>query len=160
PYMRAAQPQIGGKIVVETLERERAVISRSKRGGSVGDAPVAVEAAFKLADDRRPAGDRVEKRREGRWRLARSLDANVRDFGGAEGGKRTRRVGQAIKCFIVENNCFAVGAQLNVAFDCEAAADRRLRGAERVFDHPVRAVVQAAMGDRTLDKPGRGVDRI
>ena len=72
----------------------------------------------------------------------------------------TRRVGQAIERFIVENNRFAVDAQLDVAFDGETAGDRRFRRPERVFDHPVRAVVQAAMGDRPLDEPGRRVDRI
>ena len=59
----------------------------------------------------------------------------------------------------MKNNRFAVDAQLNVAFDGEAAGDRRLRRAQGVFDHPVGAVVQAAMGDRTLDEPGGRVDR-
>ena len=57
-HVRAAQAQIGDEIVVEALERERAVISRGESGGAVGDAPVAVEPALELADDRRPAGDR------------------------------------------------------------------------------------------------------
>ena len=71
----------------------------------------------------------------------------------------TRRVSQAIQRFIMENNDFAVGAHLDVAFDGEAARDRRLRRAQGVFNHPVRAVVQAAMGDRALDQPGGRVDR-
>ena len=71
--MRAAQAQIGGEIMVEALERERAVIGRGEGGGAVGDPPVAVEPALELADERRPAGDRVEKRCEGRRRLRRAL---------------------------------------------------------------------------------------
>ena len=133
--MRAAQAQIGDEIVVEALERERAVISRGEGGGAVGDAPVAVEPALELADDRRPAGDGLEKRREGRRRLAGPLDADLRDLGRAEGGKGPCRVGQAIERFIMENNRFAVGAQLDVAFDGEAAGDRRFRRPQRVFDH-------------------------
>jgi hypothetical protein len=59
----------------------------------------------------------------------------------------------------MENNRFAVGAQLDVAFNGEAPRDGRLRRAQRVFDHAMRAVVQAAMGDWTLHEPGRSVDR-
>ena len=69
------------------------------------------------------------------------------------------RVGQAIERFIMENNRFAVGAQLDVAFDSETAGNRRLGRAQRILDHAFPDVMQAAMGDRTLDKPGRGVDR-
>ena len=35
----------------------------------------------------------------------------------------------------MENNRFAVGAQLDVAFDGEAAGDRRLGRPKRIFDH-------------------------
>src|ERR1700733_9339850 len=59
----------------------------------------------------------------------------------------------------MKNNSFSVDAQLDVAFDGEPAGDRRFRRAERVFDHAVRAVMQAAMGDRTLNEPGGSVDR-
>ena len=66
---RAAQAHIGDEIVVEALERERAVISRGEGGDAVGDPPVAVEPALELADERGPAGDGLEKRGEGRRRL-------------------------------------------------------------------------------------------
>ena len=144
--------------MVEALEGERAVISRGEGGGAVGDSPVAVEPALELADDRRPAGDGVEKCGEGRRRLVRSLDPNFGDLGRAQGGKRARRVGQAVQRFVMKNNRFAVGAQLDVAFDREAAGDRRLGRPKRIFDHALGFVMQAAMGDRTLDEPGRGVD--
>ena len=58
----------------------------------------------------------------------------------------------------MENNRFSVSAQLNVAFDGEAAGDGRLGRPQRVFDHAVCAVMQAPMGDRALDEPGRRVD--
>ena len=74
-------------------------------------------------------------------------------------GKGTGCVSQAIERFIMENNRFAVDAQLDVAFDGEAAGDGRLGRAQRVFDSTLRAVMQAAVGDRPLDEPGRGVDR-
>src|SRR5579863_2051073 len=157
--MRAAQAQVGGEIVVEALERERAVVSASERGGPVGDAPVAVEPALDLADDRRPAGDRVEKRGEGRRRLARAHDPDSRDLGRAEARERARGVGQTIEGFVMENNRFAVGAELDVAFDGEAAVNRRLRRPERILDDAPRVVVQAAMSDRPLDEPGGSVDR-
>ena len=47
--------------------------------------------------------------------------------------KRARRVRQAIERFIMKNNRFAVGAQLDVAFDGEAAGDRRLAPRASVF---------------------------
>ena len=73
-------------------------------------------------------------------------------------GKPAGRVGQAIERFVMENNRFAVGAQLNVAFDREAARNRRLSRAQRILDHAFGCVMQAAMRDRTLDEPGRSVD--
>ena len=56
---RAAQTHIGDEIMVEALERERAVIGRGQGGGAVGAPPVAVEPALELADERGPPGDRV-----------------------------------------------------------------------------------------------------
>jgi len=58
--VRTAQSQISDQIMVEALERQRAVISRRESGGAIADAPVAVEPALKLADDRSAAGDAGE----------------------------------------------------------------------------------------------------
>ena len=52
----------------------------------------------------------------------------------------------------MENNRFAIGARLDVAFDGEAASDRGFGRPEGVFDHPW-LLMQAAVGDRTLDQP-------
>ena len=71
------------------------------------------------------------------------------------GRDRARGVGQAIQRFVMKNKSFAVAAQLNVAFDGESAGDRRLPPIERVFDHPLGLIVQAAMGDRTLRRARR-----
>src|SRR5271165_6406328 len=59
----------------------------------------------------------------------------------------------------MKDECFAIAAQLDVAFDSETILDGRLRRRQRVFDNPLGLVVQTAVGDRTLDEPGGRVDR-
>ena len=48
---------------------------------------------------------------------------------------------------------FAVGGELDVAFDGEIAVDGGKRRARHVFDDAARAIMQAAMGHRPRRQP-------
>ncbi len=55
---------------------------------------------------------------------------------------------EAGKLAIVENHGLAIGCQLQVAFDAEAARNGRLERRARIFDDAAGAVMQAAMRHR------------
>ena len=48
---------------------------------------------------------------------------------------------------------FAIGGQLDVAFDGKVCRDRGVCGARHVLDNATRGIMQAAMGDRPFGQP-------
>ena len=99
--------------------------------------------------------DAGEELRQGRNALAAVAQREGLQLGDAPVGKRAARARQAAQIVVVEHHRFAVAAELDVAFDREAAGDRRFGGADRVFRQALGRVVETAMGDRPRRQPGR-----
>ena len=73
-----------------------------------------------------------------------------------EGGDDTTAIDQAAEDAVVMYHGFAVGAELDVAFDGEIAVDGGLRRRRHVLDDAARGIMQAAMRDRPGRQPSGG----
>src|SRR5579883_2902234 len=144
---------------IEALERQRSVIARRARRDRVGEPGVAVEPALDFADDRDAAGDGVEQFAKARDFCGAGLEAERRESRRGAVRQRAARLGQPVERAVMEDHRFAVGAELNVAFDGEAAAECGLGRVQRVLDDRAPRVVQAAMGDRPRGQPSWRVRR-
>ncbi len=61
--------------------------------------------------------------------------------------------GEAAEHVVMVHHGFAVGADLQIDLDAVAGRDRRTHGAGRIFDHPMRGIMQATVRDRSRDEP-------
>src|SRR5690606_11221754 len=66
---------------------------------------------------------------------------------------RTLPFGQALERVVMEDHGFAVGRELEIAFDGIAAGDGRGESRNGILDHAVCGVMQAAVRNRARDQP-------
>ena len=60
--------------------------------------------------------------------------------------------GPEVEIVVVEDHRNAIAAELHVALDSEAMPACRLEGRGGIFDDPLAAIMQAAMGDRSVEE--------
>src|ERR1700730_10160704 len=111
--------------------------------------------AFYFDHQRHAAFDQRTEIAERHHPLRRILEPDRLQLGCGHAEQRAASFGEAAKRVVMVHHGFAVGAELDVAFDAEIACDRSLSRARHVLDNAAGAVVQAAMGHRPRRQPVR-----
>src|SRR5579872_5815233 len=116
---------------------------------------IAVEATFDLNNDRNASAHQDAEVGERHHLFARVLETNFLQRHPAQAEQGARALGEAAKFIVMMHHGFAVGSELDVAFDSEIRFDGSECRARHVFDDAARAIVQTAMGHRPRGQPVR-----
>src|SRR3984885_3913101 len=117
---------------------------------------VAVEMALHFDHQRDPACDQRAEAGERHHPLGGILEPYGLEFGCGHAEQGAAAFGEAPQRIVMMHHGFAIGGELDVAFDATIGVDRGLSRARHVFDDAARAVVQAAMGHRSRRQPVGG----
>ena len=138
---------------VERHHRHRPAIARQHLGDAPHQPQVAVEMALELEHQRGAAGDQIAQFAERHHAVGGRLETHRLELGGGHVGEPAAALGEAAQRIVVMHHGLAVGADLEIGFDAEAAGDGGLQRPTRCSRSRRRGIVQAAMGDRPRGQP-------
>ena len=116
------------------------------------DATRVAALALDLDQYRRAARDQRQCGDQRRYCLIGTANPRLAQRGGAVVDDTPAQIGEPLELRIVKDNALSIAAQLHVEFDPVAASDGLLKGGEGVVLGCI-AIVQPAMGERTIEQP-------
>jgi hypothetical protein len=137
-------------------QRDRIITTRDHLRDASGEGEVAVEAALDLHHHGHAAADEVEEFSKCGDVVVAVPEGDGCQRGGRAGVDAPALAGEAVKREVVEHDGLAVGRELHIAFDGEAARDGSAGRAGRVLEHAVGDHVEPTMCHGLGGKPGGG----
>jgi hypothetical protein len=141
--------EAGDQPAVERHQCERTAIAGKTGQDRRQELGIALAGALELDDQQDPAGDLLEKLREGGDPVGAAGKRDAGQLADRPGRDKTGLAGQPVEALVVKHHGPASAGEPDVAFDRVVMGHCRGKRPGTVLDPPGAPVMQAAMGDRS-----------